>query len=379
MPQSPHAYRFQWLDGNAFYLLINGDEFLPRMIGAIDRASRFVALEMYLFESGNTATRFIDALINAVRRSVSVHLILDHYGSSRLAPEDRARLYAGGVRICFFNPVRIARIRRNFHRDHRKMLIVDGEVAFVGGTGITDDFDPALQRQSRWWRETMLEIRGPVLSDWCVLFGEVWEAATGGAFTVKLAAPKEGGPARGRVTANFARGRREISRSLLKHVRAAERRVWLVTPYFVPPRKLRRSLRAAAREGVDVRLLLPGPESDHPGVRRAGHRHYASLLRHGVRIFEYQPRFMHQKVMLCDNWASIGSSNVDRWGQHWNLEANQEVEDGPFSDATEKMLAADFSSSIEIEYTQWKNRWVGRRMLEWFWGKIDLLVERLER
>jgi phosphatidylserine/phosphatidylglycerophosphate/cardiolipin synthase-like enzyme len=288
-------------------------------------------------------------------------------------------LHAGGVRLCFYNPFRLTRLRRGFHRDHRKMLVVDGGVAFVGGTGITDEFDANVPRTAPWWRETMVEIRGPVLRDWCELFGEVWEGGTGGKFAVKLAAQPPAGDARGRVTANFARGRREISRSLFKRVRAAERRVWIATPYFVPPRKLRRSLRSAARDGVDVRLLLPGPHSDHPGVRRAGHRHYSGLLRHGVKIFEYQPRFMHQKVMLCDDWVSIGSSNVDRWGQHWNLEANQEVDDRGFADAAARMLGSDFAASLVIDYAHWRNRWIGRRALEWFWGKIDLLIERLER
>jgi phosphatidylserine/phosphatidylglycerophosphate/cardiolipin synthase-like enzyme len=103
------------------------------------------------------------------------------------------------------------------------------------------------------------------------------------------------------------------------------------------------------------------------------------LLRHGVKIFEYQPRFMHQKVMLCDDWVSIGSSNVDRWGQHWNLEANQEVDDRGFADAAARMLGSDFAASLVIDYAHWRNRWIGRRALEWFWGKIDLLIERLER
>lgn len=379
MPRAPGAYQFQWLDGNAFRLLVNGDEFLPCMLAEIDRAARFVAMEMYLFEPGRIANRFIDALVAAVRRGVSVHVILDHYGSSKLSSADRAKLHAGGVRICFYNPFSLARLRSGFHRDHRKMLIVDGTVAFVGGTGITDDFDSNAGTSPGWWRETMIEIRGPVLHDWCALFGDVWETSVGEAFSVTFSEQPPAGTRRGRVVANYSRGRREISRSLFKRARAAGRRVWLATPYFVPPWKLRRALRSAARDGVDVRLLLPGPHSDHPGVRRAGQRHYAGLLRHGVKIFEYQPRFMHQKVMLCDDWVSIGSSNVDRWGQRWNLEANQEVDDHDFADDVARMLNADFGSSVEIDYAHWCGRGVGRRLLEWFWGKIDGLVERLER
>src|SRR5690606_26145988 len=111
----------------------------------------------------------------------------------------------------------------------------------------------------------------------------------------------------------------EVRRSFVRAVRAAGRRVWLATAYFVPSWKLRRALRRAAHRGVDVRLLLPGPITDHPGVRHAGRRLYSRLLRNGVHIFEYQPRFSHTKLMLCDDWVSTGSSNSDRWNLHWNL------------------------------------------------------------
>ena len=370
-------YRFAWQEGNRFTLLIDGTQFFPAMLAAMRGATRFIALEMYLFESGDIATRIIDALSAAAQRGVVVHVLLDHYGSLALHDADRARLRSSGARLHFYNPLAVASWRRSLYRDHRKILIADGQFAYVGGAGITDEF--ITMNGHPGWRETMVEVRGPVVGDWCALFAEAWQRYSGKAFSVDYPPVRDAGTQRGRVVSNQARGPWEIHRSILNRMRSARRHAWLATAYFVPSWKLRRALRFAGRAGTDVRLLLPGPLSDHPGVSHAGRRHYGGLLRHGVRIYEYQPRFMHQKVLLCDGWASIGSSNVDRWGQRWNLEANQEIDDAGFALEVAAMLQADFAQAQEITYTNWRQRSWSRRFLEKFWGRIDTLLQRLER
>lgn len=371
------VYRFAWQQGNCFTLRVDGEQFFPAMLSAIHKARAFVALEMYLFESGNIATRIVDALCAAAQRGVIVNVLLDHYGSLALRDNDRARLRGSGVVLHFYNAFTLARWRHSFYRDHRKILIVDGEIAFVGGAGITDEFVTTNVRPG--WRETMVEVRGPVVRDWCILFAEGWWRSTSKVFGVDFSPELQAGTQRGRVVSNQARGPWEIHRSIVSRIRSARRQAWLTTAYFVPSWKLRRALHYAARAGADVRLLLPGPLSDHPGVRHAGWRHYGSLLRHGVRIYEYQPRFMHQKILLCDGWVSAGSSNVDRWGQRWNLEANQEIDDADFAAAVATMLTADFAQAQEVTYAHWSNRSWSRRFLENFWGRIDALLQRLER
>jgi phosphatidylserine/phosphatidylglycerophosphate/cardiolipin synthase-like enzyme len=121
-------------------------------------------------------------------------------------------------------------------------------------------------------------------------------------------------------------------------------------------------------------LLLPGPLSDHPGVRHIGSRYYERLLRDGVRIFEYQPRFNHSKVLLCDDWLSIGSSNADRWNYRWNLEANQELRDGAVIERVRQLFKEDFSYCTEFDYQHWRVRPRFRRLLEWFWGKVVAIL-----
>jgi len=140
-----------------------------------------------------------------------------------------------------------------------------------------------------------------------------------------------------------------------------------------------RALKQAAEQGADVRLLLPGRHTDHPAIRHAGRRFYSSLLRHGVRIFEYQPRFLHAKTLLCDQWVSIGSSNFDRWNLRWNLEANQEVDDLGFAGSVHAMFEVDLKVSVEIDKEKWKRRrWI-TRLREHLWGRVDMWLENLGR
>lgn len=375
-----HAtHRFPWRDGNRFTLLIDGQQFLPAMREAVDRARRYVLLELYLIESGAVTERFLEVFTRAARRGVTVRLLLDDFGARGLCEDDRRRLRLAGVDLGFYNPLRYGRWFANLARDHRKLLLVDGEVAFVGGSGLTDEFDPPSHPERRW-RETVLRIEGPAVADWQVMFSEVWERQRGPAPDLPEApGPVPGGAMRGRVAVARGPGSQEIQRDTLNRVRLAEHRVWIMTAYFVPSWSFRRALRRTARRGVDVRLLLPGPISDHPGVRHAGRRFYARLLAAGVRIFEYQPRFLHSKAALCDHWASIGSSNLDRWALRWNLEANQEIEDPQFATRVQDMFEADFREAGECQYARWLARpWLAQ-IRERFWGRVDLILHRLGR
>ncbi len=372
-------FQFPWRRGNHFELLVDGHAYFPRMLEAIELARRYVLLEIYLFESGAVASRFIEALTCAAARGVLVKVLTDDFGAAKLLDSDRKRLTAAGVDLLFYNPVLLRKWFGNMFRDHRKLLVVDGEVAFVSGTGITDEFDDP-KEPARSWRETAVRITGPVLTDWQELFLHVWNRHVSQALVLPAPAPRaELADMRGRVTTASPLRAQDIRRSLFRRVRDAEQRVWLATAYFVPSRQLLRALKRAAQLGVDVRLLLPGSYTDHPAIRHAGRRFYSSLLRHGVRIFEYQPRFLHAKTLLCDQWVTIGSSNFDRWNLRWNLEANQEVDDPDFAGSVRAMMEADFMESVEIDKEQWqRRRWI-TRLREHLWGRVDMWLENLGR
>lgn len=376
-PGANGRHRYPWRDGNRFHLLVDGPRFFPHMLEAIRRAEHFVCLETYLMESGRVARQFIDSLCAAAERGVTVLLLLDDYGCRGLSQTDRQRLVDGGVQLAIYNPLRLRKLLGNLPRDHRKLLLVDGRQAFTGGFGLTDDFQ-RLRAPERTWHEVVVAIRGPVVQDWLDLFARGWQQATGKSCGLPVIAPAEEAEGQaGRVSVAEGSGHQEIIANLVKRCRHAERRIWIASPYFVVSRKLRRVLQRAARRGVDVRVMVPGPISDHPWVRHASRGYYSRLLRHGVRLFEYQPRFLHAKLQLCDGWASIGSSNLDRWNQHWNLDANQDVEDERFAREVAVQFEKDFLYSQEILYQDWRVRPRRQRLLEWLCGRLVRLLEWL--
>ena len=365
-----HSYPVR--PGNHFHLLVNGIRFYPAMLQSIREADHYVLMEMYLVVSGQAANLFSKALVDAVRRGVTVQLLLDAFGSREFSAQDREQLVQGGVQLVFYNRLRLRRLKKNLMRTHRKFLIIDGKVVFVGGSGIADEFTGKYG-----WRETMVEVHGPVVADWQTLFTSNWEGWSSRPVPLPACAPAGNQGQSGRVVWTAGGTTRlEIKRALINRTRHASECVWVASAYFVPSSKLRRALRRAALRGVDARLLLPGPITDHPAVRFASRRFYARLLRHGVRIFEYQGRFMHSKIALVDNWSSIGSSNLDRWNLRWNLEANQEIHDSDFAEQVSHMLLDDFDHSEEIHFRQWQQRSLVLRLKEWLWGRVDILLAR---
>lgn len=370
-------YTFPWQKNNNFSLLVNGNIFFPRMLQTIESAQNYIFFEMYLFKSGKVATLFIDALCKAASRGVSIYLYLDDFGSKELNKTDKKRLKDSGILLTFFNPLQYGKLLLNLRRNHRKLLLVDGNIVFTGGTGISDEFSPLLH-PSDFWRETMIEISGPVVADWQTSFLSVWKRKENIPPMQTISAAHESAfESDGRLAIIHPPYRSGVIRSLIKRMRRAKKRIWIETAYFIPSRKIRRELKKAALAGVDVRLILPGTKTDHPPIRRLSHNYYQTLLQKGVRIFEYEPSFMHSKVMLCDDWVSVGSSNLDKWSLRWNMEANQEVYNKEFAQTVIEMFNSDFKKSCEIPYDSWIKRSGYMRLLESFWMSVMVWSEYL--
>ena len=375
---------FPWREDNQFQLLIDGPAFFPRMIAAIDASVQQVDLELYLVEAGACAEAIVRALVDAGRRGVIVRCLFDDFGSQAFNTDLRHRLTEAGVILRFYNPIRLRRGIRNLYRDHRKLLLVDKALAVVGGTGVTDEFwEPS--RETSQWHEVMVEITGPLVIDWQALFDRqfhanpqrtAWRPLENFGLTHLPKTPVTG-QGLGRVAYADSRQHRDILQSLVRALNSGQKRVWLATPYFLPTWKVRRSLRRAAARGVDVRLLLTGPRTDHSSVRYAGHRYYPKLLRGGVKIFEYQPCFLHLKMVLIDDWVSIGSCNFDHWNLRFNLEANLEALDPALTRDVVASFNRDFAQSAEITLEAWKSRPLWRRVKQRIWGWVDRLVVNL--
>ncbi len=379
MQDRHNKYRFPWQNDNSFRLLIDGPAFFSEMLKDIKAAQHYILLEMYLVNSCHLSQRFFQAMADASHRGVSVYLLLDDFGARGLNSRDRKYLRQHNIQLSFYNPLHLQEHKLRLFRDHRKLLVVDGYTAYVGGAGLIDEFDSLLFPQQNW-RENMVRIQGPNVLQWQDLFVDNW--ARWSTIDIPLRTPTfRDMHQTGRVTITQGPRLMEIKRSFINHVRNAQRRVWMSTAYFAPSRKLRRTLRRTALRGIDVRLLIPGTITDQPLTRFVAQRYYSHLLRDGVRIFEYQPRFMHAKLVMCDNWVSLGSCNIDRWNMLWNLDANQEIKDSQFSSAVIDMFQADFANSKEILLEDWKKRSILTRIQIWFWAftvrLVDTLLSRL--
>ncbi len=372
---------FPWRSGNRFALLVDGENFFPNMLTAIARAQRQVDLELYLVEGGTCSELLLETLIDALRRGVAVRCLFDGFGALRLGSAWGRRLREAGGELRLYNPLRWRGGWRNLYRDHRKLLLVDQDLGYVGGAGATDEFWSVPENASAW-HEVMVEMQGPVLADWLVLFERQWHACQQAkawrpqqmVSPARLPPTPVGGSGLGRLAYADARQHRDILQSLVRSLNGAQQRIWLATPYFLPTWKVRRALRKAARRGVEVRLLLTGRLTDHAPVRYAGQRYYPRLLRAGIRIFEYQPRFLHMKVVLVDDWASVGSCNFDHWNLRFNLDANIEILDADFTLAVADCLIADFAASREIDFTLWHGRSLWMRLHQRLWGWLDRVV-----
>ncbi|SEF68142.1 phospholipase D-like domain-containing protein [Marinobacterium lutimaris] len=372
--------RFGWRDGNSVELFVDGEHFFPEMIYAIQSAQQSVMLEMYLCSSGIVMNRFIAALAEAVGRGVKVFLLLDHYGARGLVSEDRQRLKDAGIQLGFYNPVAFSKWSRNFARDHRKLLVVDRRCAFIGGAGLTDDYAIDQPRKPETpWHELMCRVEGPVVHDMAVLFRHLWWRVT--AEHIGLGpelSPQSGiGAAQVRLLSTAGLANQSIKISTLKCTARAKERVWICTAYFLPSFSLRRSLRRAARQGLDVRLLVAGPLTDHRWIYYASKRFYRRLLNAGVRIYEYQPRMLHAKVALFDERVSVGSCNLDHWNLRWNLEANIEVCEPGFTREVEQLFETDFGDSVEVDAVEWEKRPWYRKVRETVWALICQWILRI--
>ncbi len=367
--------RFKWRAGNSVELIVDGEQFFPAMLKAMREASHSVLMEFYLVSSGRVMDLFIVEMVAAARRGLMVRLMVDGFGGRRLSEPDRLRLEAVGVVILVYNPLKWTKLTQNFARDHRKLMIVDQAHAFIGGTGLTDDYWLSDYPGSPW-HEVMLSLKGPVIFDLVELYNALWQRCTATRLPPGTPGP-ETGSALMKVCTTEGLYQQGIKLSFLQQVNQSRSCIWLATAYFMPSRSLRRSLRRAAQRGVDVRLILAGPFTDQPWMFHASKRYYQRLLSAGVRIYEYQPRFLHAKVGVVDDWTSIGSCNLDHWNLRWNLEANIEVREPAFIDQVTSMLNADLEHCNEVSEKAWHARPWHRKIREYIWSLISQMVLRI--
>lgn len=364
----------EYVEGNRIRLLRNGREAYPEMLRAIDGAQRQVLLEMYWFDSDRAGRRFADALLRAAARGVEVALIYDALGSIGADGAMFDELRRGGVHVLEYNPIapwkRRFRLGRLTRRDHRKILIVDGEIGFTGGINIADPWLPP-EEEGNGWRDDMVCIEGPAVARLGAMFFRAWEREQDHALSRFGWSRKLGdhadipGGQRVRVLGeNFFRNRHEIARAYVAHLYRAQRSAWISNSYFVPDPSVLRALIQAAQRGVDVRVIVPA-ESDVEIVRHASRAVWGRLLKHGVRIFEWQTSILHSKTAVIDGrWSTLGTFNLDYLSVRWNLEVNVTVLDENFGAKMEASFLADLAECREVDLRTFRFRPLGDRLLE---------------
>jgi cardiolipin synthase len=359
--------------GDSYVVLRNGAETFPAMLRAIDGARTRISFETYIYSEGQVAERFTRALVAAARRGVRVQVVLDAVGASDSEREDVKALQDAGVQIGWFNPQ--TGLEELNYRTHRKILVVDGEIAYVGGIGLADHWEGNADSEKHW-RDTQFEIRGPVADNIEAGFHENW-IETGGVVE-PIVAPRTGeraGDARSIVVwSSSEAGSNALKLLYLLAIGAARTTLDIQSPYFITDESTKWSLLDARKRGVRVRLLTEGDITDAKPVKFAGRAQYESLLANGIEIYEYEPTMMHVKAMVVDGIISvIGSANFDNRSLELNDELNVVVASRRLASGLTGDFEADVSRSRKIDLEAWRSRPIhirGRERLWSFFGEV---------
>jgi cardiolipin synthase len=368
-----------YVGGNRLTLLKNGAQYFPALLSAIDAAREEVFLESYIFEDDETGTLVSEALARAAARGVSTHLLIDGFGARDFPERFRRTLAEAGAKLLVFRPQRTALPRRNrLRRMHRKLAAIDGQVAFVGGINVVDDYEPEVHDPgpSGPRYDYAVRIEGPLAHEVHAAAAGLWHDVAWATARRRPApvgrreggapAPDAGAQRAALVIRDSTRHRRDIENAYLRQLAQARVEVIIACAYFFPGRRFRRALRAAAARGVRIRLLLQG-KIEYPLLHYASRGLYGAMLDSGIEIHEYNAALLHAKVAVFDRRVScVGSSNIDPFSLLLAREANVFIDDAAF--------AAQLRTSLEeamrigaapVPPRDWKRQPLLRRLRIW--------------
>ena len=364
-----------FITGNAARLLINGTATYRAMFAAIRAARDHINLETYIYDEDGVGEALGKLLMQKQKQGVQVNLMYDSVGSMSTRPEFFQELRESGINVCEFNPVNPFRggLFSLNHRDHRKILVVDGKIGYTGGINISSVYSrsSSLRRKRSGmpqpWRDTQIEVRGPAVKEYQQLFLDNWrrqdcaELAQDSYFP----AAKHEGDTIVRTLGSSPRDELNlIYVELLSAMMHADSSIHLTMAYFVPDAQSLTALKNAAQRGADVKLVLPGI-SDFWSALHAGRSHYSELLQAGVKIYERRDALLHAKTAVIDGaWSTVGSSNFDFRSFLHNDEVNTVVLGKEFARQMEQMFDADIAASVRIDAAEWEQRGIAERIRE---------------
>jgi len=371
-------------NGNKVTLLIDGPATYAAMFKAMENAKDHINLETFIIEDDETGRRFSDLLLKKQAEGVQVNLLYDGRGAFRTPAPFFQRLRDAGIQVLAFNPVNPLKARRSWnlaHPDHRKILIVDGKVVFTGGINISSVYSSSPSGRSRLsgvkqgkkppipWRDTDVQIEGPVVAEFQKLFLDTWQLQKGPKLSGRNYFPDlkaEGNALVRAVGSSPGQSNRLTFVLYVAAITFSERSLHVTNAYFVPDAETVEALRDAAGRGVDVKLVLPG-NTDTSLTLSAGRYYYSDLLKSGVKLYERRDVLLHAKTAVIDNvWSTVGSTNMDFWSFSSNDEVNAVILNKEFASEMEKMFAGDIAAAHEIRLKEWEKRPWLNRIKEWF-------------
>jgi len=353
--------------GNAVDLLLNGDEIFPALVQAIRSARKTITYAQYYYEDGPVAREMAEAVAERCRAGVGANVLLDAFGTLNMPAEYVDLLQTSGCHVAYFRPLGPFGLRRANHRNHRRILVVDGRLGFTGGSGVSWKWMGDGRIEDRW-RETDVRVRGPVVEYLQGAFAENWLEATGMVLGGEAYFPRPleslGSVYAQVVRSSPAGGSFAMYTTFLLAISSARSSIFITNPYFVPDDRMGDALLAAVRRGVRVVALVPGA-IDHNLVRQASRGKFGRMLRAGIEIYEYRAALLHAKTMVIDSvWSTVGSTNLDNRSFAFNDELNLVAYSPAVARRLEEIFAEDLAHARKLEYRRWSRRGIIDRFLE---------------
>jgi cardiolipin synthase len=353
--------------GGEVTLLQNGDAFFPAMLDAIRSARDSINFEVYIFEPDEIGRQFIDAFKERARAGVEVRLLLDGFGGMKVTKRYRNDMKQAGVQIARFRPPSLRSLVRFYKRTHRRAVVIDGRIGFTGGAAVSAKWKGNVRNEHEW-RDSMTRVTGPLVAGIQSAFAGNWVYCCGEVLAGPRFFPhvdRGDGPCSLSVVSSPSDALQPIRLLFWLSFINARKRLWICNSYFIPDHRLRVAVVERSQAGVDVRILVPGNNTDAVPVQAAGRSYYEELLTAGVRIFEYQPAMMHAKTVVVDGaWSVVGSANLDERSMELNEENVLGISDRDFARSVEEGVEADLARSREIHLEEWRKRPVRRKIFE---------------
>ena len=355
--------------GGDVKILKNGDEFMPEFLDTVKNAQYSINFTAYIWEKGSMSDQIIAAFKERAAAGVEIRILLDGFGGNKAPTDKMDELKKLGVRIEKFRPAKFGKFSRIDKRDHRRAIIIDGQVGFMGGMAVADHWlgngmDPL------HWRDDMFEVHGVMAQSIQSAFVELWAGTTGEILEGSKFYPLVTKDASAQSTyvnlvSSPAADTQPVPKFFWLSMASAQKNIYLNSPYFVPDVHIRTVLMEKAKAGVDVRVLVPNKYNDAKPIRLASQKYYEELLQAGVKIYEYQPSMIHAKVLVIDGlWSVIGSANMDSRSVQLNEEYIMGIQNPILAKQLAQIFNDDLTHSKQIMLDEWKKRGLFQRIGE---------------